>query len=154
MLYRRYRADSLEAMLAEIPSRFSIQKSLSIGSPSSNPSSSQTLGAGQSARDPQPILGPASIPSRRSRDVPGLQLATSALRQPCESPGGSHVIPDPVANGEMPRYATCRLWSTRVCTVLADLWSFCRWPCAQPQVVLSLLPTYFLTLKYHSLHDA
>ena len=102
----RFRADSIEAMLAEIPSRFSIQKSLSIGSSSSTASSSQTLlGAGHPARDSQPLLGTAAIPSRRSRDVPGLQPVTSVLRQPCGSPGG-HVIPDPVASVEIPRYAT------------------------------------------------
>lgn len=101
------RADSIEAMLAEIPSRFSVQRSLSIGS--STGSSSQTLlGAGHTAREPQPLLGPAAIPSRRSRDAPGLQPAASALRPPRGSPG-SHVIPDPVGNGEIPRYATCLL---------------------------------------------
>lgn len=116
-----YRADSIEAMLAEIPSRFSKQKSLSIGSSSSTASSFQTpLGAGHTAREPQPLLGAAAIPSRRSRDVPGLQPATSALRQPC-GPPGSHVTPDPVANGEIPRYATCCLSCSSLVTCACNV---------------------------------
>ena len=100
----RHRVDSIEAMLAEIPSRFSIQKCLSIGSASSSASSSQTpLGVGHGALGPQCLPGTAAIPSRQSREAPGLQPATSALRQPC-GPPGSHVTPDAGADGEMPRY--------------------------------------------------
>ena len=92
-------------MLAEIPSRFSIQKSLSIGSASSSASSLTPLGVGHGARDgsaPEAWMGTAAIPSRRSREAPGLQPAMSALRQPCGPPGG-HVTQDAGTHSEIPR---------------------------------------------------
>ena len=92
------RVDSIEAMLADIPSRFSIQKSLSIGSPSSS-SAPSSLGIGA---DPQAFVGPAAIPSRRSRDVPGLQPGVTPLNHP-QGPPASHVKADAASNGEMPR---------------------------------------------------
>ena len=114
-----HRADSIEAMLAAIPSRFSIQKSLSLDSSSSSRASSRLMAGAHpvpnvvaavpsmravptsSAASPQPVYGMSAIPSRRSRDVPGLQPEVVALTH---TPGahGGHVT-EAMGNGDMPR---------------------------------------------------
>ncbi len=120
-----YRADSIEAMLAAIPSRFSIEKSLSLDSSSSSRASSRLMAGGRPvpnvaaaipsmravpsscAVSPQPAYGMAAIPSRRSRDVPGLQPEVVALTN---TPGAheGHVT-EAMGNGDMPRLSTLAL---------------------------------------------
>ncbi|DBB15645.1 TPA: hypothetical protein ACH3X3_003856 [Trebouxia sp. C0006] len=120
-----YRADSIEAMLAAIPSRFSIEKSLSLDSSSSSKASSRLMAGAHPvpniaaaipsmravpsscAASPQPAYGMAAIPSRRSRDVPGLQPEVVALTN---TPGshGAHVT-EAMGNGDMPRLSTLAL---------------------------------------------
>ncbi|DBA98608.1 TPA: hypothetical protein ACH3X1_014400 [Trebouxia sp. C0004] len=114
-----HRADSIEAILAAIPSRFSTEKSLSLDSSSSSSASSRLMAGAHpvpnvavaipsmravpssSAASPQPVYGMAAIPSRRSRDVPGLQPEAFAL---INAPGahGGHVT-ESMGNGDMPR---------------------------------------------------
>lgn len=105
-----FRADSIEAMLAAIPSRFSIEKPLSSDSPSTTAVSSSSHGPARRnavSRDstvhPQPVAGTAAaIPSRRSRDVPGLQPEIVALTN-APGPPGNHVTAQAAGNGDMPR---------------------------------------------------
>ncbi len=56
------------------------------------------------AASPQPAYGMAAIPSRRSRDVPGLQPEVVALTN---TPGAheGHVT-EAMSNGDMPRSPT------------------------------------------------
>lgn len=100
-----YRADSIEAMLAAIPSRFNIEKSLSLDSPpSSRAFSSQRLpGAQLVPSHGAAVPGMSAIPSRRSRDVPGLQ-PDAVPPMTNFGPHGDHVTPYAASNGEMPRY--------------------------------------------------
>ncbi len=120
-----YRADSIEAMLAAIPSRFSIEKSLSLDSSSSSRASSCLMAGAHpvpniaaavpsvravpssSAASPQPAYGMAAIPSRRSRDVPGLQPEVVPLTN---APGalGGHVT-EAMSTSNMPRLL---IWAT------------------------------------------
>ena len=100
-----YRADSIEAMLAAIPSRFNIEKSLSLDSPSSSRASSSRRFSGAQfvPSHVAAVPGMSAIPSRRSRDVPGLQPDTVPLMTNA-GPHGDHVTPHAAGNGEMPRY--------------------------------------------------
>ena len=111
-----HRVDSIEAMLAAIPSRFSMEKSLSLDSPSQNAPSSPQAYSGATpipssiAAHPQSVAGIAAIPSRRSRDVPGLQPDIVSLS--AHAPHGCNVTADVAKNGDMPRSvcsATCAM---------------------------------------------
>ncbi|KAA6416653.1 MAG: hypothetical protein FRX49_13371 [Trebouxia sp. A1-2] len=113
------RADSIEAMLAAIPSRFSIEKSLSLNSSSSSRATSRLMAGARPVPDvtaaipsmravpnscaasPQPAYGMAAIPSRRSRDVPGLQPEIVALTNALGAHGG-HVT-EAMGTDDMPR---------------------------------------------------
>lgn len=87
-------------MLADIPSRFSIQKSLSIGSPTAGGSPSP-LGGVHSARGGFPgqsFPGTAAIPNGQDGDMLGMQSGTAGNNP--QGPPCSHVT---AVAGEMPR---------------------------------------------------
>ena len=82
-------------MLAAIPSRFSIDK------PIISSSAAQPQPANGNAAVLSTTSGTAAIPSKRSREAPGLQPEVVA----CVAQGsrGTHVAGDAVVNGDMPR---------------------------------------------------